>query len=76
MWSIMFLILFFASDKRLILATFLIASIVQGIESYFDYKTKQGYQTILIQNQDKVKELFEKIIYPMDTNIEYQEDKN
>lgn len=62
MWTIVFLILLFTSDKRIILATFLIAGIVQGIESYFDYKVKLGYQEVLNKSSINTNNLLKQMV--------------
>lgn len=74
----MFLILLFCSDKRVIITAFLIAGIVQGFESYFDYKIKQGYQDILTKANMDTSDLLKKVVYPELTvyteNEEFKED--
>ena len=62
MWTIVFLVLLFTSDKRIILATFLIAGIVQGVESYFDYKVKLGYQEVLNKSSVNINGLLKQIV--------------
>ena len=66
MWSIVFLVLFFVQDKRIILASILIAGIVQGVESYFDYKVKIGYQDVLAKSGINANDLLKKVIYPIE----------
>lgn len=66
MWAVVFIVLLCIPDKRLILATFLIAGIVQGIESYFDYKVKLGYQDVIAKSGVNANELLNKIIYPIE----------
>lgn len=66
MWSIVFLVLFFVQDKRIILASILIAGIVQGIESYFDYKVKIGYQDVIAKSGINANDLLKKVIYPIE----------
>jgi hypothetical protein len=66
MWSIVFLVLFFVQDKRIILASILIAGIVQGVESYFDYKVKIGYQDVLAKSGINANDLLKKVIYPVE----------
>ena len=63
MWSIVFLVLFFVQDKRIILASILIAGIVQGVESYFDYKVKIGYQDVIAKSGINANDLLKKVIY-------------
>lgn len=80
MWSIVFLVLFFVQDKRIILASILIAGIVQGVESYFDYKVKIGYQDVLAKSGINANDLLKKVIYPIEdmsldsTNSQESED--
>jgi len=66
MWSLVFLILLFTSDKRLIFAVFLVAGIVQGIESYFDYKVKMQYQEIISKSSIDTNDLLKHIVMPTD----------
>lgn len=79
MWSIVFLVLFFVQDKRIILASILIAGIVQGVESYFDYKVKIGYQDVLAKSGINANDLLKKVIYPIEdmsmdnSNLESEE---
>ena len=61
-----FLVLFFVQDKRIILASILIAGIVQGIESYFDYKVKIGYQDVIAKSGINANDLLKKVIYPIE----------
>ena len=62
MWTIVFLVLLFTSDKRIILATFLIAGIVQGIESYFVYKVKLGSQEVLNKSNVNINGLLKQMV--------------
>ena len=79
MWSIVFLVLFFVQDKRIILASILIAGIVQGVESYFDYKVKIGYQDVLAKSGINANDLLKKVIYSIEdmsmdnSNLESEE---